>query len=210
MAGNNSLSDQDFGLRFVSLSASLSTPAFQQKVQAWQTEKTLLLRNLKELWREMEKEFSEFWSSEEDKHFVVKMATLAAAVEEIPVELGAFMPVVCPEIATILEKATTFDNPDPNPVPEGSASSGSVVDLIKCLVSMRENDSNVFDFADLSAALFGQKEMANPVLAIKSMKIVRSLVLIQFGVSLCLMFPPDEEDYQEGEGEGEGEDEVGI
>ena len=147
-----------------------------------QEQRELLRTTLKEMWIEdgnNGEEFKKWWTFVTDD---IRTAMIYTALEEVmnTISVSSMLTIVTPELEM-----------EPLCLNKGQ----KVVDLLQLLADDKENEEDVFSFRQFLQA-FESEKMTLITTAIKSLKLLRTCALLEFSVSVLLIWNNQKEETQ--------------
>jgi len=185
--------------RFKAVGIALSSPFFREQRRLWEKQRSQLRSTVTSLWGSIEGDFVRYWEQESREE--EREALLLTAMEDLPPMLGAFVPVMCPEIHRLIAgqeesgerenlssstSSTSSSSSSSTSSSNSSSLSGPLVSLMRMAAQSRENDPGNFELGGVREALVG---LDDPSEALESLKLVRSLSILQFVMALLLLLP---------------------
>mmetsp|Transcript_1403 Transcript_1403/g.1787 ORF Transcript_1403/g.1787 Transcript_1403/m.1787 type:complete len:197 (-) Transcript_1403:363-953(-) len=174
--------DTDLHKRVALLNEAFSTSFFRNQLTVWNQEKQSNRRVLEDYWSSGSEEFTEFWEHG-DNNSHVKEAVVLTVLEDITESLaGAFIDTVCPELSQLRNAAITSIQSDlASPIPE------TVLNIVKYVTNSSENNSDKFNRQEV-ADIIAETKLEKGDFIIHSLLLVRSCLLLQFCISLWLIY----------------------
>lgn len=174
----------DLANRVQLLNKAFDTPFFKEQLKNWNLEKQANRNLLQEYWNKDSTEFISFWQSGGNESHLKEAIVLAVIEESTESLVGAFIDVVCPEIPNLKSiSVQSIQQGDCTICPVAE----KIIDIVKFVTNSTENERDKFNREEIEA-IINDTKLEKGDFIIHSLLLVRSCVLLQFCISLWIMF----------------------
>jgi hypothetical protein len=167
--------------RFQHIIEALNTDVIQTQLASWKEQRDLLRQTMLEMWNEEDQNGSQFkswWSKIQPD---VRTAVVCTALEDLPngFSFASLSTVVCPEIMEVEDLL--------------KENGQKILSMLDLLIDDSENTEHAFSTAIFSEVFNSEKQSST---ALNALKLARSCILLQFGISILLLFNSQKDEVQ--------------
>jgi hypothetical protein len=158
--------------RIAKINVILGSAEFQDQMDEWKAQRTLLRKIVCEFWKNYQNQFEDYWKKCDSE---IRTAFVLSAIEDLPdiTIMSGLMPLCCPEL---LEAQEFVDEPT------------KLIELFHILTTSKENHTSSNAVISLEENDELNSRLTQPPLAEMSLKLVRSCVLLQFCSAISLIY----------------------